>query len=59
MQASFGVNKLLITAPEDVAALYPHYVRNATFMGRLMSAERIVNVDIDLYYNDEVRVLET
>ncbi len=52
LTASYGMNKFVVRFSEDMERQFPDYVKNVTFIGRLVSNHTIVNVDVDLEYND-------
>lgn len=42
--ASLGLNRFFVTYPPDLMLHYPHHVTNVTLYGRLIHADRIVNI---------------
>jgi hypothetical protein len=52
LNASYGVNKFLVTYPPQLAALYPDHVRHTSFFGRLINRQAIVNLVPSLYHDD-------
>lgn len=57
LQASSGVNTFVIKHPKLFDKEYPNHVKSATFYGRLLSAETIINVDIQFEYDATVSEL--
>lgn len=50
-----GVVTLLVKFPAVLAKEYPIHVKNTTFYGRLISDKAILNLDISLGFDEEVR----
>ncbi len=57
LDASYGINEVVVRAHDLVKAYFPAHSRNATVLGRLLAKHIIVNIDFELTYNAEVLCL--
>jgi hypothetical protein len=53
-KAVFGVNKFLVTYPQELQRQYPQHVTSTTVYGRLASKDTIVNVNVALEHDSKV-----
>lgn len=49
--ASYGVNTFLVKHPKFIGEQYPNHVKSATFYGRLINTDNIVNLDMSFTYD--------
>ncbi len=56
LQASYGLNKFVIKHPRFFNQAYPAHIKSATFYGRVLNADNIINLDMEFTYDDEVRM---
>ncbi len=54
MTASYGINKFLVKFPALLEAQYPNHVRNVTLYGRMLNTEYILNLNAELWFNEQV-----
>ena len=50
-----GVNVFVIKYPKVLEEEYPAHVKAATFYGRLINHQYIININVALDYDDDVR----
>ena len=53
--ASFGVNRFIVKAPLIVQQDYPEAYKHTTLYGRVAGKERLINLNMQLNFDEEVR----
>ena len=54
MQLRAGVNTFVVKYPSVLGEEYPDHVKAATFFGRVINDQHIVNLDVAMKHSDKV-----
>ncbi len=54
LKAVYGLNKVIVRHPRFFNTIYPAHIKSATFYGRVINSEYIINLDMSMTYDEQV-----